>query len=213
MTQLTSISISSKRIPHYSSKQFQMVTNLQQLIDKKQVLRVMQPALIERVKIVCDEPRSKWQLGSQSATAVSRYNQHPNILCINDVYYFSLHTIRNEQQRKQTFHLLKRVQIGENIDVSRLPRTFQQIIQPDPAVSNPLFGSMTFSLIIGVFLGLCAMAIGILFMTIAGTSPVGVTGVQKAPIIFIVATFIGWLIATAVIWAKSNAAAASTQMQ
>ncbi len=213
MTQLTSISINSKRIPYHSSKQFQMVTNLQQLIDKKQVLRIMQPELIECVKVVCNRPRSKWQLGSQAETAVSHPNHHPNILRINGAYYFSLHTIRNEQQRKQIFHLLKRLQIGENIDVSRLPRTFQQIIQLDQKVSNPLFGSMTLSLVIGVLLGLCAMAIGILFMTIAGTSTVGIAGVQKAPIIFVVATFIGWLIATAVIWAKTNSADASTQTQ
>ena len=186
-----------------------MVTNLQQLIDKKQVLRVMQPELIERVKIACTEQRTGWRLESQS----NLVGQHPNILHVNDTYYFSLHTIRNEQRREQIFHMLKRLQIGENVDVARLPRTFQQIVQPNYKGSSPLFGSMTLSLIVGVFFGLCAMAIGILFMTIAGASPVGIAGAQKAPIIFVVATFIGWLVATAVIWAKSNAAAAATQMQ
>ena len=172
---------------NHISNHYLAIANLQQLIDGKQVMRIMQPALIEQVK-----------------TAVSPPTPHPHILFYNGNYYLTLHQIRDERQREKTFHLLRQMQLGEEIDTTRLPTSIRRIFQANATSTKTLSGSLTVSLFIGIVCGLMAMAIGVLILTTAGGKTETASGMQTTAVIFIIASVICWLIATFVIWAKGR---------
>lgn len=150
-------------------------------------MRIMKPALIEKMK-----------------TAVSYHTNHPHILQFNGHFYLTLHQIRSDQQREYVFHLLRKMQIGEEVDLTRLPGSLRQIFQSNASPAQTLTGSMTVSLLIGMVCGLVAMAIGVLILTVSGHASIGATGMQPTAVIFIIASVICWLIATLTIWVKAK---------
>ncbi|KAA3664069.1 MAG: hypothetical protein DWQ04_07590 [Chloroflexi bacterium] len=129
-------------------------------------------------------------------TAVSNQRNNPHIFQFNGQYYLTLHQIRNEWQRERTFHLLRKLQIGEDVDLTKLPNSLRHILQPGTAAMSTLTSSITMSAVIGVVFGLLAMAVGILFTTIAGTAVETTSGVQPTAVIFIISCVVGWFVAT-----------------
>ncbi len=177
MTQLTTYALNERNNLALYPNQYASITNLQKLIDTKQVMRIMQPELILKVQ-----------------TAVSR-KDHPHILEFNGQLYLTLHQIRSENQRERVFHLLRKLQLGEEVDLSKLPNSLQHIFQPDSRTANTLTGSMTMSILIGMVCGLIAMSVGMLCMTIFGTAVEPASSTQPTAVIFIVSCCIGWLFA------------------
>ncbi len=128
-------------------------------------------------------------------TAVS-HKDHPYILQFNGQLYLTLHQIRSDIHRERAFHLLRKLQLGEEVDLSKLPNSLRHIFQPDSPTANTLTGSMAMSGLIGMACGLIAMSVGILFMTIFGTAVEPASGIQPTAVIFIISCCIGWLVTT-----------------
>ncbi|MCP5098087.1 MAG: hypothetical protein GY943_21275 [Chloroflexi bacterium] len=192
MTRATFIPFAGNQATYLPTNSYKAVTNLQQMIDKKQVIRVMKPALVEQIQ-----------------TAVSQRKSLPNILHFNGNFYISLQAIRDEAHREHVFSLLRQAQIDDSIDLSSVPRTILQILQPALPKPSPLAGSIALSLIISIICGALIMAIGVLIMTVSGTALEGAFGLQKTAIIFIIATVICWFISTGIIFAKVKLAKAA----
>jgi hypothetical protein len=186
MTRATSFSFTGSHANFLPTNSYQAITNLQQMIDKKQVIRILKPELI-----------------GQLQTAVSQHRMHPNILQFNDNFYISLKSIRDDSHRDRVFSLLRKMQIDDNIDLSAVSGS----IRPLSSQSNPLAGSIALSVIIGIIFGALAMAIGVLIMTIAGTGTEATFGLQTKAVIFTVATVICWIISTVFIFARTKLAA------
>lgn len=172
------------------TQQYATPVNLQQLIDERKVMRVMQPDLLAKVK-----------------TAVRRHSAHPHVMQFNGQLYLNLHTIKNEYRRERIFCLLRKLQIGEEIDVMQLPPWLQQIVEPGQATRRQLIGSATAGILIGIASGILVMAIGVLIMAMIGTATVNETGMQNTAVVFVVATIVGWVAATVGLWWQQRAAA------
>ena len=142
----------------------------------------MQPELLQKVK-----------------TAVSQHAHHPHIFQHNGQYYLTLHQIRSDNLRERTFHLLRKMQIGEDIDLAKLPVSIRRIIHPHSTPVRSLTSNLTMSIAIGMMLGLMAMAIGMLFVTIFGSTGMSNNGIQTTSIIFVVSCVISWLVTTAIL--------------
>lgn len=139
----------------------------------------MQPELLKKVQ-----------------TAVSRHHNHPCIFQHNGQYFLSLHQIRSDAQREHVFSLIRKLQIGEEIDIARLPAAIRRIFEAETDNSQSLASHVTMSLAIGMGIGLLVMAIGMLFMTIFGTSEISLNGLQTTSILFVTTSVIGWLFTT-----------------
>lgn len=162
---------------------------LQQLVDEWKVVRILQPALIERV-----------------TTAVYRHGAHPYVLQFNGQFYLDLHTIPYDKQRKQIYYLLRKLQLGEEIDMSLLPIWLQQILEPRPASRSQLAGSATVGMAVGLLSGVMAIAVGVLLMAVTGADQMNEQGLPNSAVVFIIATIIGWLTTTAVLWRQMRPA-------
>jgi len=189
VTRLTTYALNGTNNLALHPNQYSSIVNLQQLIDTKQVMRIMRPELIVKVQ-----------------TAVSNKRNHPHIFRFNDQYYVTLHQIKNELQRERAFHLLRKLQIGEDVDLTKLPNSLCYILQPGTQPMSTFTGNMTMSVMIGIVFGMLAMAVGILFTTIAGTAVETTSGFQPIAVIFIISCVVGWLVATLAIQIKRKLA-------
>lgn len=160
---------------------------LQQLVAEKRIVRILQPDLQERLRLSLRQPR-----------------RHPNIIQYHDQIYLSLHTLRSAQEREAAFSCLRRLQLGESVDLMGLPGSLRRLLNPNGDAASRKITHFSISLAMGVLVGMMAMAMGVLALTMAGVSMETPTGLQLSAIIFVLGMLVGWSMAAAVLWMRTR---------
>ena len=162
-----------------------------ELVAEYKLLRILTPKLKHQVSI--NQPRSYY---------VVEHDDH---------LYLSLEHIHEERQRATVYQLIQAYQAGQDVDFQALPVELQMILQPE-AVPPPLFwGPLIIGGIVGVVIGVVAMAIGMLFLNVTAvtfdsTNIPDSFGLQIPIIIFVFFAAFGWATSSWIVWRrlKSN---------
>lgn len=182
---------------HTPAKQatLQMLTaeEILRLENEEMLLRVLQPAVLERVK---------------HCLATSRQKIEPFIVECNEAVYFSLMSIADPEQRHQTVRKIQQWQTGKDVDLSSLPRPLHQLLQPHRAISQRLLRVVLLGGIAGTFVGILAMAVSIPIISVAelflGTTLEAFGELQITAVAFVIFAVLGWIITTPLIWHRFN---------
>jgi hypothetical protein len=164
----------------------QDVTRLE---NEGKLLRVLRPDVLDRIK---------------RCLATSRQRIEPFIVEVNGAIYFSLMSMTDPAQREQAVRKIRKWQTGVDVDLSGLPRPLHQLLQPHRAISQRLLRSVLLGGILGTIIGVLAMALSIVLVSIAelalGTTAEMFGDMQITAVSFIIFAVLGWMVATPWVW-------------
>ncbi len=159
-----------------------------------QLLRVLRTDLKEHIEHVLN---------------VSPNKAHPFVTVSGEQVYLSFASLHTKEQRQEAHELLRRCQLGADVDLSRLPPDLQQLIQPACTQPQRLLRSLLIAVILGIVIGVLAMAITVLVISalksILHVSLDELGGVRITAVSFVLFAVLGWMGSAVYFWRRIQA--------
>ena len=129
----------------------------------------------------------------------------PYVVEYKQQVFLSLEHIVDAQKRAFYYRQIQCYQMDQEVDLAILPIELQQILHPD-LMPPPLFwGPLIVGAIVGLIVGVLAMAIGMLFVN-ATAVPFGnstdTINLQIPIITFVFSAAIGWIVTSMIVWRR-----------
>lgn len=159
-------------------------TNIEALLEERQVVRILQPTLRRQVEEAI-----------QLNPALNQY-----VLSSQGEIYLKLNSIPNPQRRGQFYDLVQRYQIDPDVNLEKLPNGLRACLQAKTHRQGRLMGAIVLGALAGILLGLIGMALSVLLTSMVGLAHVPWEMVTA--ITFVVCLALGWAAATYYLWYK-----------
>jgi hypothetical protein len=163
-------------------------SELNTLVQDKQLLRILQPHLCQKIELAIQKHPDKRVYVVQD----------------QDRIYLCLRSIQDRQQRALAYDLVQRFQIGEPVDLRTLPEALRLLVQPENSHRGTIFGALFLGAAIGIICGVLGLAVSALLVAIFGDVENAFVGVQLTAVSFILCSVLGWSGATFYIWHKQK---------
>lgn len=159
-------------------------TNIEALLEERQVVRILQPALRRQVEEAV-----------QNNPALNQY-----VLANQGEIYLRLNSVYNAQRRGQLYDLVQRYQIDPDVNLEKLPNGLRACLQAQKHRQGRLMGAIVLGALVGILLGLIGLALSVLLTSMVG--PAHIPWEMVTAITFVVCLALGWAAATYYLWYK-----------
>ncbi len=162
-------------------------TNIELMLEQRQVVRILQPSL-----------RYQVEEAVQVNPSLRNY-----VLPHQGELYLLLTGIGDGQRRGQIYDLVQRYQIDPTTDLAKVPNGLRACLQAQKHRQGRLMGAFALGAVVGALLGLIGMAISVLFTAVLGlTNSADTTWEMITAVTFVVCSALGWAAATYYLWHK-----------
>ncbi|HRQ37455.1 MAG TPA: hypothetical protein PLD25_06025 [Chloroflexota bacterium] len=158
--------------------------NVDFLLEQRQVVRILQPALRQQVE----------QAIQVNPSLNSYVWSHQGEL------YLLLTSINDANRRGQIYDLIQRYQIDPSTNLDMAPRGLRACLQTQSHRQGRRMGAFALGAVVGVMLGLIGMALSVLVTAVWGLG--GIAWERVTAVTFVVCLALGWAAATYYLWYK-----------
>lgn len=170
---------------HIAPQRVTSPLQVEQLVDDKQIIRILQPELLQRLS-------ERNENGHLTGPFITFHGQ----------LFLSLQKIRNAEERERVFYLLRDYQLGNKINMSMLPRSIRAALTGQPTKSELNTKNMLLGLLGGALVGVFSLVLCLFISTISGSTLVSGNGMQIAMIAFSVGTLLGSIGTSFLLWQR-----------
>lgn len=159
-------------------------TNIELLLEQRQVVRILQPTLRHEV---------------ERAVRVNP-SLHHYVLPYQGELYLLLTSIGDARRRGQIYDLVQRYQIDPTTDLEKVPGGLRACLQVQKHRQGRFMGAFALGAVVGGVLGLIGMALSVLLISVLGITDSSWERVTA--VTFVVCSALGWAAATYYLWYK-----------
>lgn len=174
-------------LPPMNTPELTSTMQVDALIDDKQIIRIMQPKLLEEM----------WERFENGRSATP-------VLSFKGQLFISLQKIRNQDERERVFFLLRDYQLGQTINMALLPRSIHAALTGSKVAPVNLASALTIGLVAGIAFGIFMLVLTMMILTIGGRSIFTEMGLQISTAVFIFGTLTGCAASTFLFQRKND---------
>lgn len=154
-------------------------------IAEYKLLRILDPELQRRIQLY--------------------YLHSPYVIEYKQQIFLSLEHIPDVQQRIFYYQQIQCYQMDQEMDLATLPGELQQILHPDLMPPPIFWGPLILGAVVGLVVGVLAMAVGMLFVNATAVNfghNTDTINLQVPIIIFVFFSGVGWMVTSFIFWRR-----------